>query len=128
MVYVINAQDCYRSFGEIGRVRNRLFTAMTRSKAWVRVVGYGPQMEALTAEYNRVKVRDYKLEFVYPNAALRQRLRIVNRDMSSKEKLKVKSAEKTLSSLVKQLEAGEIQVEDLPSAEMEALRKLLGDR
>ena len=26
MVYVINAQDCYDSFGEIGKVRNPIFS------------------------------------------------------------------------------------------------------
>ena len=38
MVYIINAQDCFSAFGNLAGVRNRLFTAMTRSKAWVRVV------------------------------------------------------------------------------------------
>lgn len=126
MVYVINAQDCYSSFGEIGRIRNRLFTAMTRSKAWVRVVGHGPQMDALTEEYQRVRNADYKLDFVYPNEALRKRLRIVNRDMSSEERSRVQDANRSVSSLVQQLLAGEIQVDDLPPKEVEALRNILG--
>jgi superfamily I DNA and RNA helicase len=44
MVYIINAQDCYYSFGNMATVRNRLFTAITRSKAWVRVLGFGKGM------------------------------------------------------------------------------------
>jgi superfamily I DNA and RNA helicase len=125
MVYVINAQDCYNSFGEIGKVRNRLFTAMTRSKAWVRVVGHGDSMLSLTAEYNKISGHDYRLEFVYPNETLRKRLRIVNRDMSADEKKRVKSAEQSMSSLVNQLAAGEIQLEDLPEGDLAKLRMLL---
>ncbi|KZZ26041.1 helicase [Sulfitobacter sp. HI0082] len=128
MVYVINAQDCYSSFGEVGKVRNRLFTAMTRSKAWVRVVGHGENMQALVEEYKAIKENDYRLEFVYPNAKLRERLRIVNRDMSSDEKRKVKAASKSMSSLVQQLAAGDVQLEDLPEGEIQMLRKILSDK
>jgi superfamily I DNA and RNA helicase len=39
MVYIINAQDCQSSMWNLSTIRNRLFTAMTRSKAWVRVLG-----------------------------------------------------------------------------------------
>ncbi|EAV43546.1 hypothetical protein SIAM614_02676 [Stappia aggregata IAM 12614] len=126
MVYVINAQDCYSSFGEIGKVRNRLFTAMTRSKAWVRVVGHGANMEALTREYAAIAKNDYRLEFVYPNEKLRARLRVVNRDMSAEEKQKVKSAKQTVSTLVQQLAAGDVQLDDLPEGDLQALRELLG--
>ena len=35
MVYVINAQDCHSS-ANLATIRNRLFTAITRSKAWPR--------------------------------------------------------------------------------------------
>jgi len=126
MVYVLNAQDCYSSFGEIGKVRNRLFTAMTRSKAWVRVVGHGEKMEALTREYAAIKDHDYQLEFIYPNEELRKRLRVVNRDMSSEEKQKVKTAKQTMSTLVQQLAAGDVQLDDLPEEDLRALRELLG--
>lgn len=126
MVYVINAQDCYSSFGEIGKVRNRLFTAMTRSKAWVRVVGHGANMQALTKEYEEIVENDYRLEFVYPNEELRARLRVVNRDMSAEEKQKVRSAKQTMSTLVQQLAAGDVQLDDLPEADLQALRDLLG--
>ena len=126
MVYIVNSQDCYGPFGEIGRARNRLFTAMTRSKAWVRVLGFGSNMEALINEYRKVVDHEYQLQFVYPNQELRKRLRIVNRDMSSREKSQIKSATESVSSLIQQLEAGDIQKEDLPEQQLEALRKFLG--
>lgn len=126
MVYVINAQDCYSSFGEIGKVRNRLFTAMTRSKAWVRVVGHGSKMNGLVKEYDEIVKNEYCLDFVYPNEELRARLRVVNRDMSAEEKQIVKSTQQTVSTLVQQLAAGDVQLDDLPQKDLQNLRELLG--
>ena len=40
MVYVLDAQYAGAAFNEVSR-RNTIFTAITRSKAWVRVCGYG---------------------------------------------------------------------------------------
>jgi superfamily I DNA and RNA helicase len=56
MVYVIDAQDCDRLGVGLSSLRNRLFTAMTRSKAWVRVVGVGPRMQNLVDEFERLKI------------------------------------------------------------------------
>lgn len=121
MVYVMNGQDCYGSWG-----RNRLFTAITRSKAWVRVVGHGKQMEELVKEYELVKDNNYQLSFKYPNEALRKRLRVVNRDMSAEEQRRVQNAQRNMVTLVQELNDGKIQIEDLPEDQVAALRKLLG--
>ena len=115
MVYVINAQDCLGSFGTIGRVRNRLFTAMTRSKAWVRVVGYGKDMQSLISEYREIQENDYKLKFIYPNSDLRRHMRVVNRDMSANEKNQVKSAKENITNLAKKLRSGDVKIEDIYS-------------
>src|SRR5438270_13310705 len=62
MVYVINAHDCYGSFlpETLARARNQLFTAITRSKAWVRFLGIGQSMASLTREYNEVAEKDFR--------------------------------------------------------------------
>jgi len=92
MVYIINAQDCFNSFNRTQK-RNMLFTALTRSKAWVRVIGYGSSMQALQQEFEEVKRHKFKLEFIYPTAEEREKLTIVNRDMSEQER---KHRDKTL--------------------------------
>lgn len=81
MVYVINAQDCYASKNNLVGVRNRLFTAMTRSKAWVRVLGIGPGMRSLIKEFQCVKEKNFRLVFRYPDARQRKSMKLVNRDM-----------------------------------------------
>jgi len=117
MVYVINAQDCYTSFlgSEIATARSRLFTAITRSKGWVRVLGVGPRMDKLTEEFSETKRRGFKLQFVYPTPEDREKLRVINRDMTAEEKSKLKKRLSDISELTAAFEGGEIDPEDLPT-------------
>ena len=62
IVYVLNSDYCYGG-PELIRRRNTLFTAISRSRAWVRVCGCGPAMEALQQEMTEVSRRGYKLHF-----------------------------------------------------------------
>jgi superfamily I DNA and RNA helicase len=123
MVYIINAQDCFSAFlpRDLVRVRNRLFTAITRSKAWVRVLGVGPQMTALKAEFERTKEKGFELAFRYPTEAERKEITIVNRDMSKAEKDRLNQKQKSLMDLLESLESGETFVEDYPE---DVVRKL----
>jgi superfamily I DNA and RNA helicase len=128
MVYVINAQDCYSSFlpSELATARNRLFTAITRSKAWVRVLGVGPAMTALREEFERVKTRDFRLEFVYPTEEKMKQLRIINRDMTTAEREVAKKKLSEGASFLEALERGELELEDLSQELRERLARALG--
>ena len=46
MVYAVDSQYAVRNFNEVTG-RNTLFTAITRSRAWVRIVGWGNDMAAI---------------------------------------------------------------------------------
>ena len=113
MVYVINAHDGLDSRLNLATIRNRLFTAMTRSKAWVRVVGVGPNMQLLLEEYERLKNRDFRLEFIYPTAEQRHKLRTIHRHTTREERANVEEGQSDLSRLVIGLERGNIRREDL---------------
>jgi len=127
MVYVINAQDCYSSFlpGELAKARNRLFTAITRSKAWVRVLGVGAGMKQLEEEFNRIQEREFRLEFVYPNQEARKKLQIVNRDMTKAERERVKKGLGGASNFIDAVERGEMELEDLPPETLRRLQQML---
>ena len=125
MVYIMNAHDCLGSHGNVQRVRNRLFTAITRSKAWVRVLGVGPQMQKLKDEFERVKAHDYKLDFIYPDAPTRKKLKIVNRDLSPEEQRRIKGTKALVDNLNNQLELGGDIFENLPKQDLEKLHALL---
>ena len=56
-MYIVNAQKCVNSLRRRSD-RNGLFTAITRSKGWVRVLGYGEDMDALAQEFEEIKKTD----------------------------------------------------------------------
>lgn len=84
-VYILNAQRCIETLS-ITKDRNALFTAITRSKGWVRVYGYGNSMEKLCYEYEKVKENNYKLYFKkYPTESDREQMVILNKDISKND-------------------------------------------
>lgn len=128
MVYVINAQDCYSDYFNVSTMRNRLFTAITRSKAWVRVVGVGANMELLAQEARYVADNNYSLDFIYPDEEERKNLRIVNRDLTGEEINKIKKRKQELEDLTMSMEAGMLMVEDLDPALVARLKSLLDSK
>lgn len=124
MVYIINSQDCFGGY-ELAKKRNILFTAMTRSKAWVRVCGYGENMESLVKEYEKVKDNSFRLKFTYPTREEREHMNVVNRDMSAEEKNKLIKNEKSLNELLLDLKTGKVKKENLPQETLEELKSLL---
>lgn len=125
MVYIINAQDCHSAVWNLASIRNRLFTAITRSKAWVRVLGVGNGMRQLMREYEELKSRNFELHFRYPTREERDHLMIVHRDMTLPERKRLEAREKGLHEFVTDLEAGNIHLEDLDEGLRAKLRTLL---
>ena len=125
MIYIINAQDCHSAARSLASIRNQLFTAITRSKAWVRVLGYGSDMKALVTEYEELKRQNFELRFIYPTADQRKLLKSVHRDMTREEANRLNNRQKGLSDLVKDLESGNVRAEDLDESIVTRLKELL---
>jgi len=125
MVYIINAQSCYQSSFDMAKIRNQLFTAITRSKAWVRVLGYGENMKGLIDEFQKVKEKNFTLDFVYPTKSQRKQMNIVNRDMTEAEKSRVQKSKLSIDDVIRSLESGQLYLEDLDDSQIKKLRKLL---
>ena len=125
MVYVINAHECNGEGQGLATLRNRLFTAITRSKAWVRVIGYGDKMIRLVEEFEKLKQKNFKLEFDYPTDELLQSLRIVHRDLSEEEKKKLDRGQQDAKNLANLLRNRILHIEDLPKNLREELLSLL---
>ena len=125
MIYIINSQVCFNSCFDLAKLRNQLFTAITRSKAWVRVLGIGKSMQGLIAEYEQVKAHNFKLDFIYPNRTQRAQMNIVNRDTSESEKIRIKKNQKSIVNLIDDLENGQIFIEDLGEKQIARLRAIL---
>jgi superfamily I DNA and RNA helicase len=123
MVYIMNAQHLAAGY-RLNINRNVLFTAITRSKAWVRIIGYGDKMDILVKEFEKVKQNGFELDFVYPTPEERQRLRIYYKsDKQKQDKRKIRYAmlRKTLDAF----EAGEIDFKDIPADVRVRLKELL---
>ncbi len=85
MVYILNAQKVINSIDNV-TLRNALFTAMTRSKGWVEVIGCGDAMDKLIDEYNAVKQNQYKLVFSpYPTKEQLKKIKTYSDDISKTE-------------------------------------------
>lgn len=81
MVYIVNAQRCINSLVPRSD-RNALFTAITRSKGWIKVMGYGEEMQSLCKEFEQVKKNGFKLHFDrYPSEIEREQMVLNNSDL-----------------------------------------------
>ncbi|AMH07114.1 helicase [Achromobacter xylosoxidans] len=125
MVYVMNAQDCNSSAWNLATIRNRLFTAITRSKAWVRVVGHGAGMRQLIEEFEKVKQHGFELSFTYPTKAQREKLKIVHRDVTPADRRRFEQRQRALIDLLSDVNEGRLHFDDLDPAIKEQLQQLL---
>ncbi|MHD0307104.1 DEAD/DEAH box helicase [Rhodococcus erythropolis] len=125
MVYIVNAHECQASSINLARVRNRLFTAITRSKAWVRVVGVGPEMEALIDEYQKIKEASFRLRFEYPTEKQRAQLQILHRDATADQLAGIEHRRGALRELFSDIKSGKMYREDLTEEDLAQLRDLL---
>jgi superfamily I DNA and RNA helicase len=124
MVYVVDAQYAASNENAVTR-RNTLFTAITRSRAWVRVVGYGPNMNVISHEINTVQTNGYRLEFDIPSAGELDRMRHLNRDLSGDARAKVQQATAGLKKFLEAFEADEVELDDLsPELRTRLMRRL----
>ena len=125
MVYVIHAQDCHAVGRNLFTLRNQLFTAITRSKAWIRVLGIGSGMRELLDEFQRLKEHQFTLNFTYPDEAQRQQLRLLHRDIAEGEQMRLETRQQELMGFVSEVRSGVILMDDLDPEIVAELRDLL---
>jgi len=124
MVYAVDAHHAGERVNRVTR-RNTLFTAITRSRAWVRVTGVGGVMRAIEAEISRVVEHQYELSFAVPTPEQIADLRHLHRDRGRAHEQNVQQVNKTLEDLTDQLRRGEVELPDLDPATRERLIELL---
>ncbi len=127
MVYVMDA-DWVHGGWDLIRKRNSIFTAMTRSRAWLRVCGVGKEMEMLKREYDEVVSQGYRLKFQIPTTEERERLRVIHRDLTPEEKKQRRRAQDSAIKLAEMLAAGEIQLDEIPEQLTQQLARALKDK
>lgn len=116
MVYIVNSEHCVDGYS-LATKRNILFTAITRSRAWVRILGVGEEMNALKNEFLEVVHNQYNLEFEYPTAEQIKTIKTIHRDVGKAQQKKMERLAKTSQEVLEDIKSGEIS--------LEALRQLL---
>jgi superfamily I DNA and RNA helicase len=76
-VYIVGVDALFKR--PTVRTRNMIFTAMTRSKAWLHICGTGSAAEVFEAELSQAKRNFPHLRFKYPSES---QLKIMKRDLS----------------------------------------------
>lgn len=127
MVYILGGEYCHEGFGLIRR-RNILFTAITRSRGWVRLCGVGDPMKGLKEEWKMVVKNKFQLTFTVPTAEELENMRKINRDRTDDEVQRIEKSRKSLEEILEMIEHEELALEDLSPTTRKKLAKLLGGK
>ena len=85
------------------RTRNMIFTAMTRSKAWLMVTGIGEAAASFRQELKKAKRNFPKMIFEYPNET---QLKVMKRDLTESAEQRI---ERALAGLIDDVSEDEIK-------------------
>lgn len=113
MVYAVDSQYAVSDYNAVTR-RNTLFTAITRSRAWVRITGWGERVTTIGEEMSAVFDKGFKLDFTIPTAARLAELRHIHRDRRADEVAIARKATQGLTTFVEALDRGDVDIYDLP--------------
>lgn len=127
MVYVVNAEAGIAETYNAASVRNRLFAAITRSKAWIRVAGVGPAMAELKREYETLRENDFQLRFRYPTAEERAKIRTIHRDLSPQQQDQQRRRNTLLKDIIRDIQRGEFSLDDIDPDLRDQLTSILGE-
>lgn len=115
MVYAVDCQHGTGQFNAVTR-RNSLFTAITRSRAWVRITGWGEKMDPIREEVEAVFSQRFQLDFTIPTQSELAELRHLHRDRPKDVEESLRKATKGLAVFLEAYERGELDPLDLPPA------------
>lgn len=104
MVYVMGVDALFTSYASV-RERNRLFTAMTRAKGWVKVSGVGDPAATCKREIDEALKYFPNLVFNYPS---QEQLKILKRDLAEKA-IRKQQVERQLDHIMDELSPEEIK-------------------
>ena len=129
MVYIVNSQKCVNSLQRRSD-RNALFTAITRSKGWVRVLGFGEDMETLKQEFEEIKNHEYKLYFhEYPDKEKLKEIFLNNKDIADKDVKTIDSTKALIEKLTGDGNVTKVQLmQELFGMSKDEIIKMLGGK
>lgn len=124
IVYVMDADFC-ASGVELIKHRNVLFTAITRSRGWVRVCGCGIRMNILLEEFEKLRGKGFRLDFTIPTEEELKRMRKLYRDISTDDRRKATELIKAFDRLPDNIEEARRVLHSLPKKTRDRLLRTL---
>lgn len=122
MVYIVNSEYCMLG-PEVIKQRNILFTAITRSRAWVRICGVEDSFSLLEKEFSQCKNNNFRLNFKYPTVKEMQEIRKLNRERTEEERATAIKAKNNIDELISMIEKDGLNSDMVP--ELDALLNVL---
>ncbi len=124
MVYVVHAQEYMTSLNPV-RQRNSLFTAVTRSKAWVRLSGCGQGMQGLIEEIQQLENFNYELRFTLPTPKELAEIQHMHRQQSTRGQDQYTQFESDARNIIDTYARDQISWDLLPPDVRDGLRKIV---
>jgi len=124
MVYVVDAQKAAERVNQVTR-RNTLFTAITRSRAWVRICGFGDGMDSISHEIAETVRRNFQLSFRVPTPEELAEIRYRHRDRGREHEKRVERVNANLEELERQMRESQVELDELSPELRERLLQLL---
>jgi superfamily I DNA and RNA helicase len=97
VVYILSTDSLY-DFAEEIETRNRVFTAISRSKGWVRISGIGRQMQKVAKEIELILSDLPRFRFVFPDM---EKIRRLDATETSRRRKIVRTAKEAARQLAK---------------------------
>jgi superfamily I DNA and RNA helicase len=114
MVYVLNSEDAINPYRKVSS-RNMIFTAVTRSRAWVNLCGVGSQMQQIIDEVETLKRHKFELDFHIPSKKRLAEMKLLSREISPGNVSKIRKTQQAIEEVRNLLESGDIFLEQLPA-------------
>lgn len=124
MVYAVDAHRAAERVNQVTR-RNTLFTAITRSRAWIRICGYGDNMQVVAQEIEQAVSNNHQLSFRVPTTTELAEMRHTHRDRGRDHEKRVEKLNANLEEVERQMRDGQIDFNELSPELRERLLQLL---
>lgn len=124
LVFVVGAEHCAGGL-ELSKKRNILFTAMTRSRGWLRVTGNGERMDAIVEEFESIKEQEFHLKFQYPNKEQLARIRTLHREREDDDLEMIDNDLDAFSRVLERLQKGDLEWDQIPPKLRKSLQSFL---
>jgi superfamily I DNA and RNA helicase len=120
MVYLLNSHRYITGKRELAG-RNKIFTAITRSRAWVRIYGIGTRMDSLLKEIEKVRDQDYRLDFKVPTPEELRQMEMVHKVLTPEEKELQREKERSVAKMVASIKSGKLKRSDISEEDRQLL-------